>query len=158
MVNIKLIGVGKIKEPFHKEEINEYLKRLSKYCKITIIEVEECKIKEESPSLINQCLMKEGDNILKHVKEEDYLILLDLHGKEMTSEKFSEKMDELISLGKNITFAIGGSYGLSNNVRKRSNMLLKLSDMTFTHQMTRVLILEQIYRSFKINNNEIYHK
>ncbi|MDD7736202.1 MAG: 23S rRNA (pseudouridine(1915)-N(3))-methyltransferase RlmH [Bacillales bacterium] len=158
MINIKLVCVGKIKESFHKEEIGEYLKRLSKYCKINIFEVEEYKIKEESPSLIEQCLIKEGENLLKNIKDDEYLILLDLHGLEMTSERFSEKIDELVSLGKNITFAIGGSYGLSNQVRKRSNVQLKLSEMTFTHQMTRVIILEQIYRAFKIINKETYHK
>ena len=158
MVNIKLIAIGKIKESFHKEEINEFVKRLSKYCKVNIVEVEEYKIKEESPSLIKQCLIKEGESLLKNVKDDDYLILFDIHGQEMPSDEFASKIDELVSYGKNITFAIGGSYGLSDATRKRSNMQLKLSEMTFTHQMTRVIILEQIYRAFKIINKETYHK
>ena len=158
MVNIKIVAVGKIKESFHKEQINEYLKRLSRYTKISIIEVEEAKTKDESLSSINNALIKEGENILKQIKENEYLILLDLHGNDMNSEDFAKKMDQVISLGKSIVFAIGGSYGLSDEVRKRSNFSLKLSKMTFTHQMTRIIILEQVYRSFKINNNETYHK
>lgn len=158
MVNIKIVAVGKIKESFHKEQINEYLKRLSRYAKISIVEVEEAKTKDESPTMIQNVLLKEGESILKQIKENDFLILLDLHGKEMVSEDFAVKMDQIISQGKSMVFAIGGSYGLSNEVRKRSNLRLKLSMMTFTHQMTRIIILEQIYRSFKINNNEIYHK
>ena len=158
MVNIKVVAVGKIKESFHKEQINEYLKRLSRYTKISIIEVEEAKTKDESLSSINNALIKEGENILKQIKENEYLILLDLHGNDMNSEDFAKKMDQVISLGKSIVFAIGGSYGLSDEVRKRSNFSLKLSKMTFTHQMTRIIILEQVYRSFKINNNETYHK
>ena len=158
MVNIKVVAVGKIKESFHKEQINEYLKRLSRYTKISIIEVEEAKTKDESLSSINNALIKEGENILKQIKENEYLILLDLHGNDMNSEDFAKKMDQVISLVKSIVFAIGGTYGLSDEVRKRSNFSLKLSKMTFTHQMTRIIILEQVYRSFKINNNETYHK
>ena len=158
MVNIKIIAVGKIKESFHKEEINELSKRLSKYCKLQIIEVDEYKLKDESAKSIQLTLEKEGESLVKHIKKDDYVFLLDLHGKEISSEKFSSQMDNLISQGKSITFIIGGSYGLSDVVRSNSNYLLKLSDMTFTHQMTRILILEQIYRAFKIINKESYHK
>ena len=158
MINIKLVAVGKIKESFHREEINELTKRLSRYAKVNIIEVDEAKLKDESEASIKQTLKKEGENILKQIKDDDYLILLDLHGKEISSEEFAKKLDEQISQGKNLAFAIGGSYGLDDKVRERSSFRLKISPMTFTHQMTRVIILEQIYRGFKINNHETYHK
>ena len=135
MINIKLVVVGKLKEKFHKDEINEYLKRLSRYSKVNIIEVEEEKIKED-----------------------EFVFLLDLHGKEISSEDFAQKLNDLSLNYSTITFVIGGSLGVSDELRKRSNFKLKLSPMTFTHQMTRIIILEQIYRAFKIKNNETYHK
>ncbi len=158
MIYIKIVAVGKIKETFHKNEIDELLKRLSKYCKVNIVEVELVPLKDESLASINQALEKEGENLLKQIKKDEFVILLDLHGKEISSEDFSKKMDQIISEGRNITFVIGGSYGLSDQVRERSNFSLRLSLMTFTHQMTRVIILEQIYRAFKIINHETYHK
>ncbi len=159
MININLVVVGKIKESFHRDEISELVKRLSKYCKVSTLEVDPVVYKDESPQIIKMILNKEGENLLKLIKDDAYVFLLDLHGKEISSEEFAEKLDNLISLGKNnITFVIGGSYGLSDQVRERSNFRIKLSPMTFTHQMTRVIILEQIYRAFKIINHETYHK
>ena len=159
MLNIKLVVVGKLKEKFHKDEGNEYLKRLSKYAKVSLIEVEEEKIKDNSSLKENeQILNKEGNNILKQIKDNEFVFLLDLHGKELSSEEFASKIDQLMSNYSTITFVIGGSLGVSEELRKRSNFKLKLSPMTFTHQMTRIIILEQIYRAFKINNNEVYHK
>ncbi|MBE6132796.1 MAG: 23S rRNA (pseudouridine(1915)-N(3))-methyltransferase RlmH [Erysipelotrichaceae bacterium] len=158
MVNVKIVAVGKIKESFHREEINELVKRLSRYCKLSIIEVDEYKLKDDSDKMIELTLMKEGEALLKQIKSDEYVFLLDLHGSEMSSEKLSLEMDKLISSGRNITFVIGGSYGLSSSVRERSNVRLKISPMTFTHQMCRIIILEQIYRSFKIINKESYHK
>lgn len=158
MVNIKVVAIGKIKESFHREEITEFLKRLSRYCKIQVVEVDESKLKEENKKSIIQTLNKEGEGLLKQIKNGDYVFLLDLHGNEMSSEEFACKIDNLISQGKNITFVIGGSYGLSDEVRKAADYLLKLSSMTFTHQMARVIILEQIYRAFKIIKKEAYHK
>ena len=158
MINIKLVAVGKIKESFHREEINELTKRLSRYAKVNIIEVDEAKLRDESEASINLTLKKEGENILRQIKDDEFLFLLDLHGKEISSEEFASKVDTLVSRGKSLVFAIGGSYGLSDEVRERSNFRLKISPMTFTHQMTRVIILEQIYRAFKINNKETYHK
>lgn len=159
MLNIKLVVVGKLKEKFHKDEVNEYLKRLSKYAKVSLIEVEEEKIKDNSSLKENeQILNKEGNNILKQIKDNEFVFLLDLHGKEISSEEFASKIDQLMSNYSTITFVIGGSLGVSEELRKRSNFKLKLSPMTFTHQMTRIIILEQIYRAFKINNNEVYHK
>lgn len=158
MVNVKIVAVGKIKESFHREEINELVKRLSRYCKLFIIEVDEYKLKDDSDKMVELTLIKEGEALLKQIKSDEYVFLLDLHGNEMSSEKLSLEMDKLISSGKNITFVIGGSYGLSSSVRERSNVRLKISPMTFTHQMCRIIILEQIYRSFKIINKESYHK
>lgn len=159
MINIKLVVVGKLKEKFHKEEVNEYLKRLSKYSKVQIIEVEEEKIKDNSSLKENeQILQREGNNILRYIKDNEFVFLLDLHGKEISSEEFANKIDQLMINYSTINFVIGGSLGVSEDLRKRSNFKLKLSPMTFTHQMTRIIILEQIYRAFKINNNEVYHK
>ena len=159
MLNIKLVVVGKLKEKFHKDEVNEYLKRLSKYAKVNLIEVEEEKIKDNSSLKENeQILNKEGSNILKQIKENEFVFLLDLHGKEISSEEFASKIDQLMINYSTITFVIGGSLGVSEDLRRRSNFKLKLSPMTFTHQMTRIIILEQIYRAFKIMKNESYHK
>lgn len=160
MLNIKLVVVGKLKEKFHKEEVDEYLKRLSRYAKVKIIEVEEEKIKENSSIKENEIILnKEGNNVLKQIKENEYLFLLDLHGQEISSEEFAKAIKELpLKNYSTISFVIGGSLGVSEELRKRSNFKLKLSPMTFTHQMTRIIILEQIYRAFKINNNETYHK
>lgn len=160
MFNIKLVVVGKLKEQFHKDACNEYLKRLSRYAKVSIFEVEDEKIKDNSSYKEDLMVLdKEGKRILKQVKENDYVILLDLHGVEESSEKFAKRLDMLIGgNSSNITFVIGGSLGLSQEVITRSNFRLKLSPMTFTHQMTRIIILEQIYRAFKINGNENYHK
>lgn len=159
MVNIKLVVVGKIKESFLKEEINEYLKRLSRYCKINIIEVDDQKIKENASLKEQQQVLKlEGKDLLKQIKDDEYVILLDLHGKEIDSINFAKQINQIMNRYSTITFVIGGSLGLDDELRNRANFKLCLSQMTFTHQMTRVIILEQIYRSFKINNNEIYHK
>ena len=159
MLTIKLVVVGKLKEKFHKDEVNEYLKRLSRYSKVNIIEVEEEKIKDNSSLKENEIILtKEGNNVLKQIKENEFVFLLDLHGKEISSEEFAAKINKLSLDYSTITFVIGGSLGVSEDLRKRSNFKLKLSPMTFTHQMTRIIILEQIYRVFKINNNEVYHK
>ena len=160
MLNIKLVVVGKLKEKCHKDEVDEYLKRLSRYAKVSIIEVEEEKIKDNSSLKENQMiLVKEGNNVLRNIKDNEYMFLLDLHGKEISSEEFASKMKDLpVNNYSTISFVIGGSLGVSDELRARSNFKLKLSPMTFTHQMTRIIILEQIYRAFKINSNETYHK
>lgn len=154
MLKINIIGVGSIKEEFHRLEIEEYLKRLSRYAKVNILEVSE----ENEKKGINNVLEKEGERLLKMIKDDDYVILLDLHGQEIDSIKFASKLKEIQNTHSSISFVIGGSYGLSNEVRARANFKWKLSDLTFTHQITRILVLEQIYRGFKINNNETYHK
>lgn len=155
MIKINLYCVGTIKEKFKKEEIAEYLKRLSKYAQINIIETKECVVQNKP---IDFVLNEEGDNILKKIKDGEVLILSDLHGEEMTSEEFASVLEKLINQGKSpINFAIGGTMGVSSTLRERSNYKICLSKLTFTHQMTRAILLEQIYRAFKIINNENYH-
>ena len=155
MIKINLFCVGSIKEKFVKEEISEYLKRLSKYAEVNIIETKEVPIQSKQ---IDAVLEEEGENVLKRIKENEVLLLADLHGKEYTSEEFANIIKVLIDQGKSpLNFAIGGTMGVSNKLRERSNYKLCLSKLTFTHQMTRVILLEQIYRAFKIINNENYH-
>jgi len=150
---IKIICVGKIKEKFYKEAIEEYTKRLSKYTKLQIIEVEDINLPNEE--LIKQ---KEKELIEKHINEKDYVITMEIEGKELNSVELSKKIQELEQTNPNITFVIGGSYGLDDKIKQRSNYKLSFSKLTFPHQLFRVILLEQIYRSYKINNNESYHK
>ncbi|MCI5983816.1 MAG: 23S rRNA (pseudouridine(1915)-N(3))-methyltransferase RlmH [Firmicutes bacterium] len=147
---IKLISVGKIKENFYKEAIKEYEKRLSKYTKLNIIEL------EDEPNING--ILKEGEKILKNINEKDYVITLEIEGNMLTSEELAKKIDETLQINSNITFVIGGSYGISNKVKERSNYKLSFSKQTFPHQLFRIMFLEQLYRTFKINNNETYHK
>ena len=152
---MKLICVGKIKEKYLNDAIDEYKKRLSKYAKLEIIEIKEARVDEAN---IVKGLNEEGDNILKRIKDGEYVILSDLHGKELSSEEFAKEIKSFVDKGASpIDFVIGGTYGLSEDLRKRSNERICLSKLTFTHQMTRVILLEQIYRAFKIINNENYH-
>lgn len=155
MIKINIFCVGSIKEKFTKDEISEYLKRLSKYADVSIIETKEVPTQNKQ---IDVVLNEEGENILKRIKDKEVLLLADLHGKEVTSEEFATLIKSLIDQGKSpINFAIGGTMGVSDALRQRSNYKICLSKLTFTHQMTRVILLEQIYRAFKIINNENYH-
>ena len=147
---IKIICVGKIKENYIKEAINDYLKRISKYSKIEVISVSDYNYDKE------KTIYEEGKNILSKISNSDYVITLEINGKQVDSLELSKIIDK--NLFKNITFIIGGSYGLSNDVIERSNYHLSFSQLTFPHQLFRVMLLEQIYRSFKIINNETYHK
>ena len=159
MVNIRLIAVGKIKEDYLKNEINEYLKRLSSYTKISIIEVDDEKIINNSSLKEDEKVKEnEGKRLLKQIKEKDFVLLIDLHGQELDSIEFSNKFLQITNTNSNIDIVIAGSLGFSNDVIERANYRLCLSKMTFTHQMTRAIVLEQIYRAFKIINNETYHK
>lgn len=159
MINIKIIAVGKIKEQFCRDEIAEYCKRLSRYCNLSVIEAEEYRIKTNaSLKEEQQAILEEGRRLLSKIKDDEYVILLDLHGARIDSIEFSKKIDSITMHNSAISFVIGGSFGLSDEVRTRANLKIRLSDLTFTHQMTRVIILEQIYRAFKIINNETYHK
>ena len=148
---IKIICVGKIKEKYFVSAINEYLKRLSKYVKIDIVE-----IKDEARAEV--ALKIEGEKILSKIKDDEYVIALDIAGEKISSIDFAKKIDKVFNNNSKLTFVIGGSYGLSQEVKKRSNYLLSFSKMTFPHQLFRVILLEQIYRAYKINNNESYHK
>lgn len=143
---IKIITVGKIKENYLKEAINDYQKRINKYHKLEIIEIED-------DNIINK-----KDRILKYINKKDYLIALDIQGIELTSIELSKKIDNIFINNSNITFIIGGSNGIHDSIKNIVNYKLSFSKMTFPHQLFRLILLEQIYRSFKILNNETYHK
>ena len=155
MMKIKIVSVGSIKEKFLKDAISEYLKRLTRFAKIEIIEVDETKIQNKSGEQVKK---EEGERLLKRIGQDEFVFLLDLKGELISSEVLAQKINDLINKGISpLTFVIGGTLGLSEEVRKRANIKLSISKMTFTHQMCRMIILEQIYRAFKIINNEEYH-
>ena len=155
MMKIKIVSVGSIKEKFLKDAISEYLKRLTRFAKIEIIEVDETKIQNK---IEEQVKKEEGERLLKRIGQDEFVFLLDLKGELISSEVLAQKINDLINKGISpLTFVIGGTLGLSEEVRKRANIKLSISKMTFTHQMCRMIILEQIYRAFKIINNEEYH-
>ena len=149
---IKIICLGKLKENYLKEAILEYLKRLSKYDKVSIVELIDYNYD------IKKTLEKERASILKVINEGDYNILLDLDGIELTSIEFSKKLEAIRNTNSNINFIIGSSYGVHEDIKRLSNLRISFSKLTFPHQLFRVILLEQIYRSFKILNNEEYHK
>lgn len=159
-MKITLITVGKIKEKYLRDAIAEYTKRLSKYCKLEIIEVADEKTPDNASETVEEQIRnKEGERILKNVKDDAYVITLEILGKQLTSEQLADKIDTLGIQGtSHIVFIIGGSIGLGQNVLKRSNYSLSFSKMTFPHQLMRVILLEQIYRSYRIINGEPYHK
>ena len=150
---IKIICVGKIKQKYLKDAISEYQKRLSKYTKLEIIELQDI-----NNNNINIILEKEKELILKAITEKDYIITLEIEGQELTSDELASKIDNIFLQNSNITFIIGGSYGLHKEIKNLSNFKLSFSKLTFPHQLFRVILLEQIYRSYKILNNESYHK
>ncbi|MCD2348337.1 23S rRNA (pseudouridine(1915)-N(3))-methyltransferase RlmH [Clostridium guangxiense] len=159
-MNITLITVGKLKEKYLKEAIGEYSKRLNRYCKLDIIELQDEKTpdnaSEKEENLIKE---KEGEKILSAIKDNMYVVALDLNGKMLSSEEFSNFIDDLgLSGSSNIAFVIGGSLGLSKSVLNRADYKLCFSKMTFPHQLFRVMLLEQIYRGFRISRGEPYHK
>ncbi len=159
-MRITLVTVGKLKEKYLRDAVAEYAKRLGKYCKLEIIEVADEKTAERaSEAQEAEVRAKEGERILKHVKEDAYVITLEILGKQATSEEFADKIKELGVQGKShIVFIIGGSIGLGEEVLKRSDHALSFSRMTFPHQLMRVILLEQIYRGFRIINGAPYHK
>ena len=155
MIEINVISVGNVKEKYLQDLIADYKKRISKYAKIELIE-----LKDES-NKINENVVKEteGERILSSIKEGFYVILLDLKGQMLDSISLSKKLDEISTYhSSKIAFIIGGSFGVSEDVKKRANYMLSFSKMTFPHQLAKGMLLEQIYRSFKILNNETYHK
>lgn len=159
-MKIRVIAIGKIKEQYLKEGINEYIKRISPFCDISIVEVSDQPITENpSEKDIEKAINIEGENVLKYIKNNDFVVALDLNKKEMDSIEFSNYLIKKLEIsGSNLTFVIGGSYGLSEALKKRANDSISLSKMTFLHQMTRLILLEQIYRAFKIYHHQTYHK
>lgn len=159
-MNIRIIAIGKVKEDYLKLGIFEYLTRIKPYAKTEIVEVNDSPVRENPSELeIEKVKTEEGNRVLKLIKNSDYVINLDLGAKELDSVTFSKYISsKMVDGGSNITFVIGGSYGLSKELRARANDSISLSKMTFLHQMTRLILLEQLYRSFKILNNETYHK
>lgn len=159
-MNISIISVGKIKEKYLRDGIDEYKKRLSRYCNIELIEVMDEKAPENlSEKEEEQIKIKEGQSILKHIKEGTYVIALAINGKLLSSEELSDMLSNLGLTGKSsIAFVIGGSLGLSKEVLDRADYKLSFSKMTFPHQLMRMILLEQVYRGFKIMKGEPYHK
>lgn len=159
MLTINIVCVGKIKEQFFKSAIDEYSKRLSKYCKLNIIELPDEKIPDKlNPSLENEIKNKECDNIINHLKKDSYIICLDLKGKNFSSEEFSKNIENISMQSSNITFIIGGSLGLNEKILNLANQKVCFSKMTFPHQLIRIFLLEQLFRAFKISNGETYHR
>ena len=150
---IKIICVGKLKEKFYKDGVEEYLKRISKYTKIELIEVQD--INNNNKDVI---LEQEKELILSKIKSKEYIITMEIEGNQLSSIELAKKIDNILLTNSNITFIIGGSYGLHEEVKKLSNYKLSFSKLTFPHQLFRIMLLEQIYRSYKILNNETYHK
>lgn len=159
MLTINIVCVGKIKENYLKDAIDEYSKRLSKYCNLNIFEVSDEKLPNKiNPSIINEVKEKECNRILEHIKKDSHIIVLDLKGKEVSSEDFSKKIDDIaLNFNSSITFVIGGTLGLADNILNIANEMLCFSKMTFPHQLIRVFLLEQLFRAFKISKNETYH-
>lgn len=159
-MKITIITVGKIKEKYLRDAIAEYSKRLSKYCKMEIIEVVDEKTPENASETMNETIKsREAERILKYLKDDAYVMTLEIQGKQMTSEELAEKIEKLGIQGtSHLIFVIGGSLGLGKKVLERSDYALSFSKMTFPHQLMRVILLEQIYRSYRIIKKEPYHK
>ena len=159
-MKITIITVGKIKEKYLRDAIAEYSKRLSRYCKLEVIEVADEKTPDQaSETMEEQIRSKEGERILKYIRDDMYVITLEIGGKMLSSEEFAKKIETLGVQGQSsIAFVIGGSIGLGKDVLKRSDYALSFSKMTFPHQLMRVILLEQVYRSYRIQNGEPYHK
>lgn len=159
MLSINIICVGKLKEDYLKQAIAEYSKRLSKYCNLTFIELQDEKLPNKiNNSVIEEIKNKECNKILENIKKDSFVFSLDLKGKQYSSEEFSKEIDNIsLNFNSSITFIIGGTLGLNDEVLNRSNKLICFSKMTFPHQLIRVFLLEQLFRAFKISHNETYH-
>ena len=159
MLSINVICIGKIKEKFFKDAITEYSKRLSRYCKLNILELPDEKIPDKiNSSIENEIKSKECNNIINHIKKDSYIICLDLNGKEFSSEQLSKNIENISMESSQITFIIGGSLGLTEKLLGLANQKICFSKMTFPHQLIRIFLLEQIFRAFKISNGETYHR
>ena len=156
-MNIKIIALGKIKEKFLKEGIDEFMKRLTPYASVEILELSPIEIKDQN--LTQKVLDQEGEKILAHIKPQSFVITMEIKGKMLSSEEFAQKIEDLTNDGvSEIAFVIGSSCGISPNVSARANFKMSMSKMTFLHQFARLLLVEQIYRAFKIIKGETYHK
>lgn len=156
-MNIKIIALGKIKEKFLKEGVDEFLKRLTPYSSVEILELNPIEIKDEN--LVEKVLDEEGEKILSLIKPSSFVVTMEIGGKMFSSEEFSTKIEELINEGvSELIFVIGSSCGLSKKVSARADLKMSMSKMTFLHQFARLILVEQIYRAFKIMKNEKYHK
>ena len=156
-MKIKIIALGKIKEKFLKEGINEFLKRLTPYASVSVLELSPIEIKDEN--LTEKILLEEGEKILSNIKPLDFVITMEIGGKQFSSEEFASKIKTLTNDGvQEIVFVIGSSCGIGENVSKRANLKMSMSKMTFLHQFARLILVEQIYRAFKIIKGETYHK
>lgn len=159
-MKITLITVGKVKEKYLRDAIEEYSKRLGRYCRLSIVEVADEKTPDHAgEALERQIKEKEGERIMKHIRDDAFVIALAIEGKQLTSEQLASKIDDLGLRGtSHIQLIIGGSLGIDRSILNRADYLLSFSKMTFPHQLMRVILLEQIYRAFKINAGEPYHK
>ena len=156
-MKIKIIALGKIKEKYLKDGINEFLKRLTPYASVSVIELSPIEIKDEN--LKEKILLEEGEKILSSIKPLDFVITMEILGKQFSSEEFAKKIEDLTNLGtQEIVFVIGSSFGIGKNVSDRANLKLSMSKMTFLNEFARLILVEQIYRAFKIIKNETYHK
>lgn len=156
-MKIKIIALGKIKEKFLKEGIEEFTKRLTPYTSFEITELQPVEIHDEN--LTERALDEEADKILAHIKPQSYVITMEINGRQFSSEEFSSKLEELINNGTGeVIFVIGSSCGLSKKISNRADLKMSMSKMTFLHQFARLILVEQIYRAFKIMRNETYHK
>lgn len=156
-MKIKIIALGKIKEKFLKDGIDEFLKRLTPYASVEIVELSPVEIRDEN--LIQKSLEQEGEKILANIKQDSYVVTMEILGKQLSSEEFAEKINEISMSGiSELVFVIGSSCGISPKVSARANFKLSMSKMTFLHQFARLLLVEQIYRAFKILKGETYHK
>lgn len=159
MLNIQIICIGKLKETYLKAAIDEYCKRLSRYCKLEILELPDEKIPDKlNTNLSEEIKSKECNHIIHHIKKDSYVIALDLKGKTFTSEEFSSEIEKISMTSSTITFIIGGSLGLTKKLLDTCHQKICFSTMTFPHQLIRVFLLEQIFRAFKISNGETYHR
>lgn len=160
MLHINIVCIGKIKEKYLKDAIEEYCKRLSKYCSLKIVELPDEPIPNILSNKLNENIKQlESNKILSHIKTDSYIICLDLKGNQYSSEEFSKKIEDIsLNYNSTITFVIGGSLGISNELLKRVNESVCFSKMTFPHQLIRVFLLEQLFRAFKISNHETYHR
>lgn len=159
MLNVNIICIGNLKEKFFTDALSEYKKRLGRYCKFEITELPEEKIADNvTQSQIDKTLKKEGEKILSKIGKSDFVIAMCIEGKQLSSEELSQKIEDISLTNSTVNFVIGGSWGLSDDVKKRADMRLSVSKMTFPHQLFRVILSEQIYRAFSITANAKYHK